>query len=160
MKCSYPLQELVVGIRRSPDLCLLATRRPRRGFTIIELLAVVAVIAILAALTIATLGQVNRKGAESRAQTEVAALATAIEAYKIDTGNYPPDAASLYDALCATAPGSKVYFEARPQMVDTNSTPRVFIDPWATPYVYSNYSTYFEIWSTANSDNPDLFIRN
>lgn len=107
------------------------------GFTIIELLVVVAIIAILAGLTLSTLGYVNRKGAESRARTEVAALAAAIESYRLECGAYPA-ADNLYTELTAAGPlnTNKVYFEPPPGMVNTNSNPRVFVDPYGSTYNY------------------------
>ena len=80
--------------------------RLRGAFTLIELLVVIAIIAILAGLTLSTLGYVNKKGAESRAQSEVAALSAAIESFKLDNGFYPTNAAALYTNLCPVAAGS------------------------------------------------------
>ncbi len=130
------------------------------AFTLIELLVVVAIIAILAALTLSTLGYVNKKGAESRARAEVAALSAAIESFKLDTGAYPSNAASLYTNLCPATPGTKVYFEPRPQMLKTSGANVEFVDPWDQPYVYTNYTTYFELWSTANGAASNNWIRN
>lgn len=108
------------------------------GFTLIELLIVVSIIAILAGLTLAGLGFVNRKGAESRALTEVAALSSAIENYKLDVGSYPP-AADLYNELIGQGSinDSKVFFEPTPGMVNTNVSPRVFVDPYGQTYNYN-----------------------
>ena len=136
------------------------TIRPaREGFTLIELLVVIAVIAILAGLTLSTLGYVNKKGAESRAQSEVAALSAAIESFKLDNGFYPTNTASLYTNLCPVAAGRKVYFEPTPSMV-TNVATGPFLDPWGTAYGYSNLTSYFELWSTAGGTNTNNWIRN
>ena len=133
-----------------------STRRWPAAFTLIELLVVVAVIAILAGLTLSTLGYVNKKGAESRAQAEVAALSAAIESFKLGEGFYPTNAAALYTNLCPAVDGRKVYFEPAPSMVTNNK----FIDPWGSDYVYSNYTSYFELWSTAGGANSNNWIRN
>jgi general secretion pathway protein G len=131
------------------------------AFTLIELLVVVAIIAILAALTLSTLGYVNKKGADSRARAEVAALSAAIESFKLDTGFYPTNAASLYTNLCPPTAGAKVYFEPTPQMLLTNGNVVQFADPWGTAYNYSNVVTYFDLWSTAGgSANTNEWIRN
>ena len=138
------------------------TRHLRPGaFTLIELLVVIAVIAILAALSLSTLGYANRKGAESRARAEVVALSSAIEAFKLDTGAYPPNAASLYTNLCP--PSGKVYYEPTPRMLASNGASVQFVDPWDDPYGYSNSTTYFDLWSTAgdtNASNSNNWIRN
>jgi type II secretory pathway pseudopilin PulG len=61
------------------------------AFTIIELLVVIALIIILAGLVLSTIGYVQEKGARSRAETEIAAIAAALENYKADNGIYPTD---------------------------------------------------------------------
>lgn len=125
---------------------------PRRsGFTLIELMIVVAIVAILAGLSMGAMGYVNRKGAASRAQTEVAALAEAIESYKLDYGTYPA-ADNLYTELTAGGPvnTNKVYFEPPPGMVATNATPRYFQDPYGARYNYSTTPVrnigFFDLW--------------
>ena len=60
-----------------------------RGFTLIELLIVMAIIIVLAGLILATSGYVQKKGARSRAEAEIAALSAALESYKADNGIYP-----------------------------------------------------------------------
>src|SRR5207248_10097832 len=63
-----------------------------RGFTIIELLVVISIIIILAGLILSTVGYVQKKGARSRAEAEIAAISAALENYKADNGIYPTDA--------------------------------------------------------------------
>jgi type II secretory pathway pseudopilin PulG len=113
------------------------------AFTVIELLVVIAIIIVLAALVLGTVGYVQKKGARSRAEAEIAALSAALESYKADNGIYPTDqtqteqvnptaspvpaAASLYlyeqlsgDAtgtLQPPATGVKSYFTFKPQML-------------------------------------------
>jgi prepilin-type N-terminal cleavage/methylation domain-containing protein len=139
-----------------------STQRWRAAFTLIELLVVVAVIAILAGLTLSTLGYVNKKGAESRARSEVAALSAAIEQYKLEFGAYPrmdqPASTSLTNqvttsnlflALCpmtknpsantaawSNNPTGQVFFEPTPSITQTNGAVISFVDPWGMPYLY------------------------
>src|SRR5213080_3251121 len=65
--------------------------RAEGAFTLIELLVVIAIIIILAGLILATTGYVQKKGARSRAETEIAAMSAALESYKADNGTYPTD---------------------------------------------------------------------
>ena len=65
-------------------------RTGKNGFTLIELLVVIAIIAILAALVVGLSGMAGRKSTESRVRVELAAIETAIEAYKQEFGQYPP----------------------------------------------------------------------
>src|SRR5213592_5013676 len=64
------------------------------AFTLIELLVVIAIIIILAGLILSTVGYVQKKGARSRAETEIAAMSAACESYKADNGIYPYDAST------------------------------------------------------------------
>src|SRR5207237_7513962 len=67
------------------------TRAVLRAFTIIELLVVITIIIILAGLILSTVGYVQKKGARSRAEAEIAAMSAALESYKADNGIYPRD---------------------------------------------------------------------
>jgi len=125
------------------------------GFTLIELLVVIALIAILAGLTLSTLGYVNKKGAESRARAEVAAIASAIEAYKLDLGRYP-DVADLVDEL--TINHGKVYFEVLPRHTNARGE---LVDPWGELYIYSTNPAdirnrgFFDFYSTAGGQTEE-----
>ena len=83
------------------------TRAVLRAFTIIELLVVIAIIIILAGLILSTVGYVQKKGARSRAEAEIAAMSAALESYKADNGIYPstPNTISL-TAMAAVDNGS------------------------------------------------------
>jgi type II secretory pathway pseudopilin PulG len=118
-------------------------QRRLKAFTILELLVVISIIIALAGLILATVGYVQKKGARSRAEAEIAGLSAALESYKADNGIYPTDAtateqvnpttspvpstASLYlykqlsgDVNATMQPppaGSKSYFAFKPQML-------------------------------------------
>ena len=117
--------------------------RAASAFTIIELLIVMAIIIVLAGLIIGTSGYVQKKGARSRAEAEIAAMSAALESYKADNGIYPRNsdtdglnaqsattpaayaAASLflYESLSGRQAngtpitGAKSYFSFKPQMI-------------------------------------------
>ncbi len=63
--------------------------RLTRGFTLIELLIVIAIIAILAALAVPNFMEAQTRAKVSRASADFRAVATALEAYRMDTGRYP-----------------------------------------------------------------------
>ena len=145
----------------------LTPRRPVAAFTLIELLAVITIIGILAGLTLGAAGAVRRHGATSTAKAEVAALQAACDRYFADNNAYPigtaspttvtapADATALFtnllgSATLTAAPTSKRYFEPKPAMVKTNTTPNSFIDPWGYAYGYNSDGTNAPlIWSTA-----------
>jgi type II secretory pathway pseudopilin PulG len=116
------------------------------AFTIIELLVVITIIIVLVGLILTSAGYIQNKGARSRAETEIAAISTALENYKADNGTYPRDMATtdnldprssgnptnyqaaslfLYDSLFGSAStgsrtaasGAKSYFVFKPYML-------------------------------------------
>jgi type II secretion system protein G len=65
------------------------------GFTLIELLIVVAIIAILAAIAVPNFLEAQNRAKVSRARSDMRSLATAQEAYRVDSNSYPFDSWSL-----------------------------------------------------------------
>jgi general secretion pathway protein G len=135
-----------------------------RAFTIIELLVVIAIIIILAGLILSTVGYVQKKGARSRAEAEIAAMSAALESYKADNGIYPRTSETdaldptntnsstyataslkLYELLSGDmdddrSSDTKSYFAFKPnQLSPTNQTQKVTAirDPFGNSYGYS-----------------------
>ena len=141
--------------------------REQSAFTLIELLAVITIIGILAGLTLGAAGAVRRHGANSTAKAEVTALQAACDRYYADNSAYPigtaspttvtapADATALFtnllgSATLTAAPTTKRYFEPKPAMVKSTTTPNCFIDPWGYAYGYNSDGTNAPlIWSTA-----------
>jgi prepilin-type N-terminal cleavage/methylation domain-containing protein len=65
--------------------------RPTHGFTLVEILVVLGIIAILAALLLPAAMQVVTRARNAAIAIEVSQLADAVESYKQDKGDYPPD---------------------------------------------------------------------
>ena len=138
-----------------------------RAFTLIELLAVIAIIAILAGLLLNTAGYIQKKGAMSRAETEIAALAVALENYKTDNGEYPQG----NNVSGVNAPGSntfllnslmptngKVYFEFNKSMTSAGNV----VDPFGENYGYQypgntnrSGTSFFDLFSRCASSNTN-----
>jgi len=119
-----------------------------RAFTLVELLAVIVIITILIAVAANIVIFAKRRIEIVRAQSEIAALELALDAYKADYGNYPEstiirytcshDAERsnswlLYRALCA---GPKRYISLRNDQLDVTGGLTNIIDPWKSPYMY------------------------
>jgi prepilin-type N-terminal cleavage/methylation domain-containing protein len=73
------------------------------GFTLIELLVVISIIGLLAALVVPLSGIATTKMRISRTKSDLNNLVTAIETYKLEAGEYPPDNGKLKN-LSATDP--------------------------------------------------------
>jgi prepilin-type N-terminal cleavage/methylation domain-containing protein len=68
-----------------------ARKRPRRGFTLVELLTVVVIIGILAGLITASAIIAGKRAKTARIAMEIASLDMALKAYKEKFNEYPPD---------------------------------------------------------------------
>jgi len=161
----------------NPTACKWCVRHP--GFTLIELLVVMAIIAILAGLILSTAGYVQKKGATSRAEAEVAALSAALESFKADMGDYPAITNGSPTATTVN-PGSsdansrilmtnlmplttgKVYFEFNKGMTNAGGA---IVDPFGNRYGYMypgtmSGSNFFDLWSTVGTTNTNAWIKN
>jgi len=153
-------------------------KSPSKGFTLIELLVVITIIGILAGLILSAAGYIQKKGARSRAEAEIAALSAALESFKADMGDYPatnaadPTVASMSPGTDAASvflrtnlmpvSGGKVFFEFSKGM--TNSSGAI-VDPFGNRYGYRypgtmNGSNFFDLWSTAGSSDSNTWIKN
>ena len=85
------------------------------GFTLLELLVVIAIIAILAGIVLGVGRRASESGKIARAKAEMAALSTALEAYKSQYGDYPQTGAVVNNPLApapATDDGPGILFNA------------------------------------------------
>lgn len=105
----------------------------RRGFTLLELLIVVAIIGIIVTIIAFGVGGVRSNARNERRKADLLAIASAIEKYRADCGQYPP--AGIYNLIAAgaaltgdnSAPSclsGNVYISAKPQ--DLSSPDRVY----------------------------------
>jgi general secretion pathway protein G len=148
------------------------TNSSDRAFTLIELIVVITIIVILAGFVLSTVGYARKKGARARAETEIAAMAAALESYKADNAAYPNNAdtngldpktngnpstyslASFYlytqlsgDSSGNRSPTGKSYMEFKPKMLlpaGGTGTVTAIADPFGNSYGYS----------TANQTDP------
>ena len=63
--------------------------KQRKGFTLIELMIVIAIIIILAAIAIPNYLNMTKRARMSRVAGDFNTIATALEAYRVDWGQYP-----------------------------------------------------------------------
>ena len=82
--------------RRSVDHC----ERSQSGFTLIEILVVITILAILATIVLMAIFNGQTTSAQSTCRSDYKTVETAVEAYKVQIGNYPSGSA----AIAGTAP--------------------------------------------------------
>jgi len=63
----------------------------RRGFTLVEMMVVIIVIAILAGLLLPAIGGAVRRAKNAKIALEMSQISQALESYKVEYGEYPPD---------------------------------------------------------------------
>jgi prepilin-type N-terminal cleavage/methylation domain-containing protein len=76
----------------------LERRESSKGFTLIELLVVISIIAILASLLVPAATAMMGKAKRTRVTGDLNQLVSAISAYKLELGEYPPDNGKMAQA--------------------------------------------------------------
>jgi len=93
----------------------------RAGFTLMEVLVVVAILVILAGVGSVVVFRYLDESKENAARLQIANIETAVQAFRISEGDYPPDLATLTQPL-----------EGKPAALEQSS----LVDPWKHPFVY------------------------
>lgn len=101
-----------------------------QGFTLIEVLVVIVVIAVLASLVAPSLFRNVDDARVATAKAQIESFATALDAYRLDTGRYPTSAQGL--ASLNTRPTA----DAPPTWNGPYLRKSVPVDPWGHAYAY------------------------
>ena len=120
---------MMMSINTSKALSRRAARG-QRGFTLIEVMVVVVILSILAAIIVPRIMDRPDKARIVKAQSDIRALESALNLYRLDNHDYPTTDQGL-EALVqkpADAPSWKEggYIDRLPK------------DPWGRPYQYLN----------------------
>lgn len=100
----------------------------KKGFTLIELLLVMVILSVLATVVVPKFTRRSEQARIVAAQTSVANLEVAIEAFEIDTGRYP----TTEESLQALVSGPPLLEDWRGPYIRRG----VPVDPWGNEYVY------------------------
>lgn len=96
------------------------------GFTLIEVLLVVAILGILAAVVIGNFSQHGDTARERATRASIAAIATQVDVYQLDTGRYP---ATLDNLLTSSG-------EPNWNGPYLRGGKNALVDAWGTPFQY------------------------
>ena len=120
-------------------LTLKATSTPasnQSGFTLIEILVVMAIIGMLAVMVAPNLFRQQAGAQRDAALTQIAALETALDAYRLDVGQYPETLQGLIENDSDRAAWNGPYLR--------RDLPQ---DPWGNDYVYESEGRSFTLIS-------------
>ncbi|MCK7592777.1 type II secretion system major pseudopilin GspG [Pseudomarimonas salicorniae] len=116
---------------RPSRLCVQPVPRFQRGFTLIEILVVVVILGILATIVVPRFLDKPDEARVARARTDIQALTTALNLYRLDNFAYPSTEQGL-QALVSAPSGSP----AAPNWRQGGYIDRLPKDPWGGEYRY------------------------
>jgi general secretion pathway protein G len=105
-------------------------RTPRdAGYSLLELLVVLAILGLLVAIAAPRVIGYLESSKVRTAQIQMAEVATALDIYRLDTGDYPSESQGLHALL--TQPGQIEGWHG-PYLTRAGG----IVDPWGHPYIY------------------------
>jgi general secretion pathway protein G len=99
-----------------------------QAFTLIELLLVLVILGILAAIVVPKFSGRTEQARQAAAQSQIATLSTALDAFEVDNGYYPKGKNGLTDLV--QPPRDAQNWRGPYMKTDVPA------DPWNHPYVY------------------------
>ncbi len=103
----------------------------QKGITLIEIMVVVVIIGILSTVIFTRVADRPEQARRTKAMTEIRAMQTSLELFKLDNGYYPSTEQGL-DALVSTPTSGRI----PSNYPESGYIEKLRNDPWQTPYVY------------------------
>ncbi|WP_390915542.1 type II secretion system major pseudopilin GspG [Pseudosulfitobacter sp. SM2401] len=101
------------------------------GFSLLELMVVVVILSILALVIVPRVIDRPDQARAARAQSDIAAVASAVQLYRLDNFRYPTTEQGL--AALVTRPNTD---PAPANWANAGYMDRLPVDPWGQPYQY------------------------
>lgn len=119
------------------------------GFTLLELMVVVVILSVLALLVVPRVIDRPDQARAARAASDIAAIASAVQLYRLDNFRYPSTEQGL-EAL-VTQPTTDPVPENWSRYMD-----RVPVDPWGAAYLYLEPGVHgeFDVFSYGADKQP------
>jgi general secretion pathway protein G len=107
-------------------------RNRQSGFTLIEIMVVVVILAVLGALVVPKILENVDKARVTRAGSDIRAIETALDLYRLDNFKYPTTEQGLQALVKQPADPSITNYRSEGYL------PAVPKDPWNNPYQYAS----------------------
>jgi general secretion pathway protein G len=104
--------------------------RRQSGFTLIEIMVVVVILAVLGALVVPKILENVDKARVTRAQSDIRAIQTALDLYRLDNFKYPTTEQGLQALVTQPTDPTITNYRSGGYL---SSLPK---DPWNSPYQY------------------------
>lgn len=113
----------------------------RRGFTLVEVLAVLVLIALLASVLLVNFSGGVGKGKQELAKTGIGMLVQKVEMYRVENDDWPPLDLGLAALSDGHASPSSSYYVHKDQLLDPWKRPFAFVTPGpdGQPYEVVSY---------------------
>jgi len=126
----------------------------RKGFTLIELMVVIAIIIILAAIAIPNYINMTKRAQQSKATSDAAVIATALEVYHTDYNEYP--ASLTFDPATTNTTGLLVMGDDTSSVYDTTKV--AYLTSAIVTQIAKNNTTVIYALVTGTPDGWTLTI--
>ncbi|MBK4716102.1 MULTISPECIES: type II secretion system major pseudopilin GspG [Tenebrionibacter/Tenebrionicola group] len=122
------------------------------GFTLLEVMVVIVILGILASLVVPNLMGNKEKADVQKAVSDITALESALDMYRLDNNRYPSGEQGL--AALVTQPVIMPVPRNYPQDGYIRRLPQ---DPWGNDYQYRQPGRHgrIDIWSNGQDGEPD-----
>ncbi len=136
--------------------------RAKKGFTLVEMLAVLFIVSILLGIVLGSARYATQIARVSRAESDLQALADALDRFHLVFGEYPP---VEWATNLVTYSRDSLSFDPesngkRIEFYFANLLPSGFtgIDPWANSYIYHVYGPELGFEAEPQSNDDTLYV--